>query len=448
MKRLLFILFIVVGWNPLLVRAQDIIETIANKDTSAGYNGDNILAVDAKLWFPEAVCFDKTGNLLIADVANNRIRKINANGIISTIAGKDTMGYSGDNGPATNAGLYFPVDVFVDTAGDIYIADGLDNRIRKIAFATGIITTVAGSGIAGYSGDNGPATDAQLDGPSGIYVNGNHDIYFADYYNNVVRKVDGTTGIITTFAGNGLIGYTGGGGPATDAALNGATKVCLDSANNLFFSDQYNNVVRRVDASSGIITTFAGNGTVGYSGDSGVAKHAQLNRPGGLFFDKQYNLYITEFGNGVVRRVDGMTGIITTVAGNGTWGYSGDGGPPLNAQMVPADAIFSSNGDMIIADYNNHCIRRIHNSISVKAPMSASEYSIYPNPTSGKFVIKTTRSTQYMVEVCSVLGEKVFQGEFNGGSGEVDLTREANGVYFVYLTSGGERVVERVVAER
>ncbi len=448
MKKAFFLLLLVIACMPLAGQAQvEIIETIANKDTSAGYGGDNGPAIDAKLWFPEAVCFDKSGNLLIADVANNRVRKIDPAGIITTIAGRDTTGYSGDNGPATDAGLWEPVDVFIDTVGDIYIADGLDNRIRKITVSTGIITTVAGNGITGYSGDNGLAINAELNAPSGLYVNTHKDIFIADYYNDVVRKVDGFTGIITTIAGNGSNGYSGDNGLAINAELDGAQKVCLDNAGNIFFSDQWNNVVRKVDAATGIITTFAGNGTVGYSGDGGPANNAQLNRPAGLFFDKQNNLFLTEFGNGVVRKIDAVTNIISTVAGNNTWGYSGDGGPPLNAQMVPGDAILADNGDIIIADYDNQCIRKVYNPTSVKEPQNVSDIKVYPNPTTGKFTIQTRTNKQYLIDVRNVVGEKIYASVSNGATTEIDLSDQSAGVYFVYLQSGDERVVRKVVVE-
>ena len=221
----------------------------------------------------------------------------------------------------------------VDASGNLYIADTGNNRIRKVS-ATGIITTVAGNGSAGYSGDGGPATSAQLDGPEGVAVDGSGNLYIADTCNNRIRKVS-ATGIITTVAGNGSAGYSGDGGPATSAQLSLPAGVAVDGSGNLYIADSGNNRIRKVSA-TGIITTVAGNGSPGYSGDGGPATSAQLNQPAGVAVDASGNLYIADSSNNRIRKVS-ATGIITTVAGNGFDGYSGDGGPATSAatQLAP-----------------------------------------------------------------------------------------------------------------
>ena len=436
MKGIVFILFLTCAYlKPFEGQAQvNIITTIVNVDTGYGYNGDNIPATTAELYFPEAVCFDKSGNLLIADVANNRIRKVDeSTGIITTIAGRDTDGYSGDNGLAINAGLFFPTDVFVDTTGNIFIADALDNRIRKISLSTGIITTIAGSGVSGYSGDNELAINAELNTPSGLFVDKTGDVFIADYSNNVVRKINSSTGIITTFAGTGIAGFSGDNGLAIHAKFNGPQKVCCDDSGNVYISDQWNSVVRKVNGATGIITTFAGNGTAGYTGDSGLAKNAKLNRPAGLFLDSLNNLFVTEFGNGIVRRIDGATRIISTVAGTGTWGYSGDGGPATSAKMIPADAIFDTHGNMVIADYNNQCIRKVNNALGISSVIiPKQEVTVYPNPARDELIISSPDKITN-ISVCNPIGQIVYSQEYNAIQVTVNINNLPAGIYLVKI---------------
>ena len=217
---------------------------------------------------------------------------------------------------------------------------------------TGIITTIAGNGIAGYSGDGGLATNAELNNPYGVAVDSNGNIYIADTNNNRIRKVNSTTGIITTIAGNGTAGYSGDGGLATNAELYYPYGVAVDSNGNIYIADTYNNRIRKVNSTTGIITTIAGNGTAGYSGDGGPATNAQLNYPYGVAVDSSGNIYIADTDNNRIRKVNSTTGIITTIAGNGNPGYSGDGGPATNAELYdPSGVAVDSNGNIYIADY-------------------------------------------------------------------------------------------------
>ena len=313
--------------------ASGIITTLAGNNTD-GYSGDGAPAVSAQLNNPYGVAVNAAGDLFIADGSNGLIRKVASDtGVIRTVAGHYDR-YSppivADGVPATEASLQ-TYGIALDSSGNLYVTDG--SRIRKVAAATGIITTVAGNIItqpggfaAGYSGDGGPATSARLNAPLGVAVDTVGNVYIADTYNNVIRKVTVATGIITTVVGGAAV-YTGDGGPATNAGLKLPTGVALDSAGNLYIADQGNNAIRKVTVGTGIITTVAGNGVQGYSGEGGLAARAQLNQPACVALDSADNLYIADQGNNAIRKITVATGIIMTIAGNGTLGFTGDGGP-------------------------------------------------------------------------------------------------------------------------
>jgi hypothetical protein len=445
-KKAVFILFIAVACVPLAGRGQvNIIKTIAGQDT-AGFSGDNGLALNCKLYLPSALCLDKWNNIYVADALNNRVRKINSNnGIITTIAGCcDTAGYSGDNGLAVNANLFIAEEVRTDTLGNIYIVDEGNNRIRKITASTGIITTIAGNGSAGSGGDNGPATDAELYWPSSMCIDKFGNIIIADYQNDKVRKIDAVTGIITTIAGTGVVGYSGDNGLAINATFDMVVAVFADTEGNIFIGDQWNGVVRKITISTGIITTIAGTGVAGYSGDHGPATNAQLTQVTGLYIDKTNNIYVADYGTGTIRRIDALTGIITTVAGNGTLGYSGDNGPATDAELKCSGMFLDDFGTMYIADYSNNRIRKVYYPTAIKELQTIGDLKIYPNPTAGKFTVQTTINKHYSIDVCNVVGEHVYHAAFDGTSAEVDITGAATGVYFVYLGSGDEKVVRKV----
>lgn len=287
---------------------------------SGGYSGDGGPATSAQLRSPWGMAVDADGNLYIGDDQDSRVRKVAPDGIITTIAGNGTNGYSGDGGPATNAQLWGPVRVAVDTAGDVYIADSANSRIRKVS-PSGIISTIAGTGGYAYSGDGGPAVNAQFQWPSGVAVDRDGNVYvvddgciFFDNCSNRIRKIS-TNGVITTFAGNGPGGYSGDGGPAVNAQLGFDFEgVAVDRAGNVYIADTSNHRIRRVSP-DGIITTIAGNGIGGYSGDGGQAIRAQLNGPADVFVDSAGNLYIADLGNVRIRKVF-PDGIITTVVGS------------------------------------------------------------------------------------------------------------------------------------
>ena len=333
------------------------INTIAGNGT-AGYLGDSGPATSAELNSPYGLAIDTAGNLYIADPANNRVRKVVlGTGIISTFAGNGAAGYSGDNGPATSAELQLPVGVALDTAGDLYIADEGNNVIRKVN-TSGVITTVAGNNTEGYSGDNGLATSASLYAPSGVAIDSSGDLYIADAGNNRVREVAASTGVITTIAGTGTADYSGDNGAAASATLNKPSAVIEGSTGNLYVLDTGNNVVRLVNT-TGTITTVAGNGTAGYSGDDGPATSATLHTPYGLNIDSSGNLYIADSGNNVVRIVS-TAGIIATIAGTGTTGYSGDNGAAISATLDnPQGVTIDSQGNVYVSDQSNNRVREV-----------------------------------------------------------------------------------------
>jgi sugar lactone lactonase YvrE len=325
------------------------ISTVAGNGKT-GYSGDGGPATSATLDNPLGVAVDPSGNVYIADFYNNVIRKVAANGIITTYAGTGAYGDSGDGGPATKAALSEPGSVLVDAAGNLYIGD-YGNRVRKVA-PNGTITTVAGNGSEGVSGDGGPATSAAVGSPNHFAMDTAGNLFVScsaapgdGSGPSVIRKVT-PSGLITTVAGNGTLGYSGDGGPATNAALDRPRGLAIDTAGNLFFADQGNNRIRRI--SNGIITTVAGTGVAGYAGDKGPAISAELNSPTGIALDAIGNLYIADAGNNRVRAL--LTdGTINTIAGNGTPESSGDQGPATSASLISWGIAISSSGAIYVS---------------------------------------------------------------------------------------------------
>ena len=333
------------------------ITTVAGTGT-AGYNGDGIAATSAQLFFPWGVFVDASGNVYVADESNNRIRKVTPSGNITTVAGTGVAGYNGDGISATNAQLNYPEGVFMDGSGNLYIADGY--RIRKVT-PSGNITTVAGTGTAGYNGDGILATTAKLNLPYGLFVDASGNLYFADVLNHRVRKVTASTGIITTIAGTGVAGYNGDGIAATTAQLDRPWGVFGDASGNVYIPDYLNNRIRKVNT-SGNITTIAGTGTAGYNGDGILATTAQINGPWGVCVDASDNVYIADYLNNRIRKVDVSTGIISTIAGTGVAGYNGDGILATTAQLnIPFGVFVDASGNLYIGDRGNNRIRKVTN---------------------------------------------------------------------------------------
>ena len=331
------------------------IDTIAGTGT-AGYNllHDGAAAASAQLNNPRDVAVDAAGNIYIADSNNNRIRKVTPAGVISTVAGTGIEGFSGDGAAATSAQINNPFAVAADAAGNLYVADTNNHRIRKVDTA-GVITTYAGT-TQGFSGDGGPATSAQINSPTDLTFDGAGNLYISDTNNLRIRRVDAGTGNISTVAGGGS--SPGDNVPATSAQIGTTGNVAFDGAGNLYIGDLWNHRIRKVDT-AGVITTFAGTGIAGFSGDGGPAASAQLDSPGGLALDNAGNLYVSDPGNERIRRVDAATGNISTVAGGGS--SLGDGGPALSAQLNSAAGItLDCAGNLYVADLNDHRVRKVY----------------------------------------------------------------------------------------
>jgi sugar lactone lactonase YvrE len=342
---------------PIILNGQSTpaIQTIAGTGDS-GFGGDFGDALSAQLNAPSAVAVDVLRNLYIADTRNNRIRRVDTDRRISTIAGTGSPGFSGDGGPAVAAQLNQPLGVAVDVQGNLYIADTLNQRIRKVDLF-GRISTIAGTGSNGFSGDGGPAVQAQLSRVVGLAVDFFGNVYAADVDNNRIRKID-PLGRITTVAGSAAGGFAGDGRRATAAQLNQPRDVAVDGLGQLYIADTSNNRIRRVNL-SGIISTVAGNGEAGFSGDGRVATEASLNFPRGVAMDQAGQVYIADMMNNRIRMVN-FQGVISTAVGNGEPGFSGDGGPALHASLhFPRDIHVTPNGEIFIADLDNHRVRKV-----------------------------------------------------------------------------------------
>ncbi len=341
--RLLIMISIFIGFG-FPVQSQTVTNYAGT--ASGGFSGDGGDATAAQIYAPVDASTDGHGNIYVADYGNNRIRRIDpSTGIISTVAGGGST--LGDGGPATAASLYLPTDICFDKFNNMYIADCANDRIRKVSAATGIITTIAGTGTIGFSGDGGPATAAKINHPGGICLDTAGNVYFGgnDCY---IRKITVATGIISTLIGNGSSGYTGDGGPSTAGRISYPRGLCTDLNCNLYIADNNNNVVRKINAATGIVTTFAGTGTSGYSGDGGQATNAHLNDPHDICLDPMGNLCIADYANGRIRKVKLSSGIIN--------GYATVGSP--------FGVCCDSSGNLFIPQFYSSRLQKIGTCIS------------------------------------------------------------------------------------
>jgi uncharacterized protein (TIGR03437 family) len=418
----------------LFAQTAGTINTIAGTG-GALYSGDGGAATLAGLNVAVDVSADRAGNLYIADQYNHRIRKIAADGIITTVAGTGIPGYSGDGGPAVNAQINTPTGVFADTAGNIYIAEPGNQRIRKVD-PTGTITTIAGNGSQGYSGDGGPATSASLYNAVRVAVDPAGNVVIADQSNHRIRRVT-PAGIITTIAGNGAGtpaagAFSGDGGQATAASLNNPTALAITPAGVIYIADQFNQRIRSV-ATNGIITTVAGNGTPGFSGDGGPATAASLNYPGGITLDAAGNLYFNDDVNYRTRKIAAGTGVITTIAGNGTAGFGGDGGPATSASLNGNfGATVDASSNLYIADSTNNRIREVYGAGAPGATPTITSGGVVPIYSSSPTIQPGSWTSVFGANLAT--GTATWNNDFPTTLGDVSVTIDGKLAYLWYVS--------------
>ncbi len=365
---------------PAFVHAQNAkqLAALARLNSAGRVHAENaqpngVEAISAPLLQPYQIAFDSAGNLYIADSGDELIREISVDGVVNTVAGNGSQGFGGDNGPTTQAQLDTPTGLVVDVAGNLYIADSNNNRIREVT--GGNIATIAGTGLSGYSGDGGAATAATLDSPAALAIDSNGNLFIADSNNECIREISG--GIITTVAGDGVQGFGGDNGPATSAMLDTPAGIAFDAAGNLYIGDTNNQRVRMVAAGTGIITTIAGTGIAGFNSD-GAALSTQLANPGGLALNASGILYIADANNNRIRSLNG--GQIVTVAGVGVQGYSGDTGPATSAALNTPETVAVGSSGVLFSDTENNVVRLIDsgnvNTVGGNAPTGSESLQI------------------------------------------------------------------------
>lgn len=431
--------------------------TVAGGPLSAPL-GDGGPATAAQLANTEGIWMDDNCNLYISDMyPNQRIRKVNTvTGIISTIAGNGTKGFAGDGGPATNAQINTPYGLFADPQGNVFFADNVNGRIRKVDAVTGIITTFAGGGAT--LNDGGPATNANIGLPRNVYGDKKGNFYIAS--DARIRKID-KSGIITTIAGTGVSGLSGDGGPATAAQLiAGVDGMIMNSAGDLFIADRGNARIRKITATTGIITTVAGS-TDGFSGDGGPATAAQMSGPISIFLDNKENLIIGDNQNDVIRKVDANTHIITTIAGMQMHGSSAEGIPATAASLHPEFIYIDLSGNIYYSTFDVK-IRKITNYIPglhvagsncgsivdvSNVTSDKTDIRIYPNPANDELHINNLHyKTNYTL--LNTIGQSIQQGLLKAGDNNIFIESISNGVYLLQLTDiAGTRTLTKVIKQ-
>jgi len=449
-KRVFLVFFAII---PLIVHGQ-IITTVAGTGAfTSGSDGNPATATPLKK--PGKVIVDDNGDLYIAETWAHKIRKVDyATGFVTTIAGTGVAGYNGDNIAASSAQLYNPCGLALDVTGNLYVADGVNHRVRKINKSTGIITTVAGNeygagGYGGFSGDLGPATAAELNAPGYIVFDKNQHLYISDHLNRRIRKVDIVSGIITTYAGNGSSLYAGDGGVAAAASFS-PEGIAFDKLGNLYIADT-NSAIRKIDASSNIISTVAGIGVFGYSGDGASATSAEIKWPFDISFNRNgTSFFIAEYG-GRIRSVD-VWGIIQTAAGTATYGYNGDSIAATNAKLNETTGIFVDTCDnLFIADASNGRIRKVTYNPFPCASLSAHivntiKFDIYPNPAKDAINVDNIQGAS-VYRLTNMLGI-IQQGTLKASSNTISIQSLPTGVYLLEISNNeGERTVMKIVKQ-
>ena len=422
------------------------IKTIAG-DGTPGATGDGGAATGAKLNYPTGVAVDRAGNVYIADANNNKVRKVSTTGVITTIAGTGTSGFSGDGGAATAAQLKYPTNIAVDLSGNVYITDANNARIRKVTPA-GIISTYVGDGSLGYGGDGGQATAAQLHNPRGLHMDATGNLYIAAVFSQKVRMVD-PSGIIMTVAGTGTSGYAGDGGSAVSAQLKDPSGVGKDAAGNMYIADKSSHCIRKVTP-TGTISTIAGNDvTADFAGDGGPATAARMKTPLTVKVDKYDNVFVLDMGNNRVRKIN-SSGVISTVAGATAVGSSGDGGPATAASFnFPQDIALDTLGNVYIADAGNNKIRKITyaSPAGVVMPSQVGTLSVFPNPSAGAFTIRLGEAAKDVLVTITDVSGRVVERTFYEGTQNViryNVAERVRGQYIVTAQAGDATYVGRI----
>ena len=373
---------VILFYTSFKIQAQTLISTsFGTGSTTGGSSGDDGAATSALLLNPTGLAIAANGDTYICDSGNHKIRKItHATGIASTIAGNGTGSYTGNGGLATAATLNNPTNICINSAGDLLIADADNHVIRKITISTGIITTVAGTGTGGDQ--VGVATSSRLKYPKGVAVDASDNIYICDEFNNKIKKVTVSTGNMAVYAGTGTNGYSGDGAAATSAKINGPYACAFNAAGDLFFVDNTNAVIRKITKSTGFISTVAGKGTNGYTGDGAAATAAELANPRGIAVDQTTgDFYISDANNEVIRKVTISTGFITTVAGVNSANpaqHTGDGGLATSAQTGPSRGVAVSSSKLVFTEHDNHAVRVVAGLVT-PLPVQLIDFSIQEN---------------------------------------------------------------------
>ncbi len=430
-----------------------IINTIIGDGTSSS-NGDGGPANLATCWDPKDVAVDHNGNIyFVAPQTDDKVRRIDAaTNIVTTFAGTGANGFSGDGGPATAAMLDNPYGLAIDKNNNVYICDKSNYRIRKINVATNTISTIAGTGISGSSGDGGDPLQAQIR-PFSIACDTAGNLIILDN-NHSVRKVDFATNTITRVGGlgNGIAGYSGDGGDALLAELSVFFgSIAVGPENNIYIADNGNNRIRKIDAVTNIITTIGGTGVSGFSGDGGLATTAQFNISfSGIECDAAGNIYIADWGNNCVRVINKTTNIVTRVAGTGADSYSGDGGPALQATFQgPQGLAFDPQGNLYIADENDNRIRKVTYVTGLSNIDAASQIIVFPNPAQNQFTVSFTNPKNYAAIQLTDLQGRILTEEVASSS----LTTVATdylqtGIYLVRVVKrDGTFVTKKIVLQ-
>ena len=442
---LIFFIFSVISSNC------QTISTVAGNGVNA-YVGDGGLATNASIGGVGGIVFDHEGNYYIVE-NNFTIRKISTLGIISKYAGVGTMGYSGDGNSAILAQFQDIGLLFVDSADNLYVSDTHNNRIRKINSLTGIITTVIGNGNAGFSGDGGMATSAEINAPIDVAFDNIGNLFFSDYFNYRIRKVS-NTGIISTIAGNGVKGWGNDGIPAIATELEGPYALKTDEEGNVYFSDI--NRIRKIDKNTGIVSTYVGVidtsiGSFNCTGDGGLAVNAHTTMISDFIFDKFGNCFISDMNCDKIKIVD-KYGYINTFAGTGNETFNGDGEPANSANLYsPRGIAIDSCGNLYISDNGHFRIRQVSftkcNYLGIINPAINRDISIYPNPTNDLFSIDNLK-THSTYRLLSIIGSVMQQGILKEGNNNISIQIIPIGIYIMEIIDEENNKIMRKIVKQ